>query len=282
MQSIALGGLAVLLLASQAVGQPSKAHDQSDAAAYTPAPARPSPTQNLTADEPQVYKPSCNQPKNHDDASFCIERRAALAAERANVLAAEGNRGASKIFWPTIIGIAVSAAGTVFAGWAALAAGRAAIAAERAIEADIRPLLVVKVEHCWKEGQFVDEMFKVHNAGRGPAIIREVTRVWSYQKRGSLPVPIRRGKPARKDVKEFFLPVGAGGFSSEISLARTLTEAPGDNYTYFQCGIKFEDVDGKKYEAGYLFLISPKTPERGLHMAQPGKTVNEHNYQHAL
>lgn len=84
------------------------------------------PAENGAADRSETYAPSCDQPKNREDASFCIERRSVLAAEKANFLS-------EKIFWPTVGGIFVGALSALFAGWAAREASRAAVAAEKSL-----------------------------------------------------------------------------------------------------------------------------------------------------
>jgi len=46
----------------------------------------PPPPSNLAANQPQTYQPACEAPKNRDDATFCIERRAAVAAEQSDMI----------------------------------------------------------------------------------------------------------------------------------------------------------------------------------------------------
>lgn len=122
-----IAALGFLILACGFSNQQGANQQRQDAASSrSQAPETP-PAEDRATDSGKSYSPACNDPKDREDASFCIERRAVLAAEKANVLS-------DKIFWPTVGGIFVGALSAGFAGWAAREAGRAAVAAERSLD----------------------------------------------------------------------------------------------------------------------------------------------------
>ncbi len=127
LQNAALGGLALLLLASEAVGQSTKGSDQPAAqATQTPTKAWAAATEQPPKAAPE-YKPECWKPRDKEEMTLCADIRATKAAERASELAGEQ----VLIGWFQAGGLLVSLA---FTGWAAWAAAAAAKAAKASVE----------------------------------------------------------------------------------------------------------------------------------------------------
>lgn len=124
----------IAAIALLAVATPSgardndKAQERPDAAQASPSEATPSaPPADRSADVGEPYAPDCNRPESRDDASFCVESRAALSAEQSVAIS-------DRSFWVTLWSTVAVLLSLFFTGWAAVAAARAAKSAERSVD----------------------------------------------------------------------------------------------------------------------------------------------------
>lgn len=123
-----------LVVGLLAIASPLRAQE-SDAAQNRPAAIQPNPSgassqgpaSALPTRDTKFYAPNCERPESREDASFCLERRATLAAEQSAIIADRG-------FWVTVWGTTAVLLSLFFTGWAAVAAAQAATSAKRAVD----------------------------------------------------------------------------------------------------------------------------------------------------
>lgn len=206
--------------------QPAPAEQQQPASPPPPAVQKP-------VLEPARYTVSCENPKDHDDADLCEQRRQAQAAEDA-------------VWWVRfqtylgILGAVLVLCSLWFTAVAALAASKAATATEKAVtlarETAIRQLRAyVSVESIpGEESSFADGVltlpFQLVNRGQTPA-----ARVmqWRNSHVKPLPVvePLRRARPMTRPV----VSKSALGPGADLKM-RIEHELPPEQLTALQAG----------------------------------------------
>ena len=122
----ALGGLILAFLLSgsgSAEGQSERNHQGGRSTSSQ----NSQPTADAIRHKPVVYAPSCNSPHSADEAAYCDQRRATVAAERAATWA-------ERQFWISLAGTLGLIVTILYTAVATRAASRAAKAAEASLE----------------------------------------------------------------------------------------------------------------------------------------------------
>lgn len=164
---------------------------------------------------------------------------------------------------------------------------RTADAAVAAVEADIKPYLIIrpcsrKIE--FKDGRLLPDPieFAIENAGRSPAIVTGIYREWWMCDFSKFPDSIPYGTTRDKWVfKETAIPVGPSTQSSSIESFSTHLDGSNSDprsWISFMGYIEYEDMARKRYVSGFLYVFRLDMPQRGLHLALPDENPERYNY----
>jgi hypothetical protein len=234
---------------------------------------------------PDRSKPDCSNPKNHDEADLCQQRRMAVAAEQTVTL----SQIQIAIGVVTLLGLGATVYYTRQTAKAAIEATNVARRALTELEAPIVALKVIEAglflrgegpsEYLMLEEEGVSFCFA--NYGRTPALLTEQRSELCLCRKGHLPDPIE--PPQGGTPYPFGLWVGGGGQS--LKSIRKFADYLDDtgqyhlrnavnDYDLFLFGfIKFTDIFDNRYTVGFCARFEGK---EGRFFLDGG---NQHNYE---
>jgi hypothetical protein len=160
---------------------------------------------------------------------------------------------------------------------------QAAIGMNNLTEAIEQPLLGIKMQDPAGfdgQGRFKSQVyFSIVNMGRSPAKVTAIDRRWYASPDSTHPpvlVPGERHLTFTKDHHRYV----AGGSETENIACRVQDYKPGPEtpkLIFFYGWIRFEDMNGKKFVAGFSYFITPGS-DNGFAMAWPAKDADKYNY----
>lgn len=168
---------------------------------------------------------------------------------------------------------------------AAFNAAKAATGMNRLTEALERPLIGIRMPEDAiafdGENGFAEEIkFKIVNMGRSPAKITAIHREWYASASGEHP-PIANPKDSNRGLlsKGWTRYVSGNSETEGIwsTSDRWSSEIQNPSHIFFHGWVRFEDMTGKKFVAGFSYLVQPNSGS-GFAMAWPRKNYHEYNY----
>lgn len=126
------------------------------------------------------------------------------------------------------------------------------------------------------------------NAGRGPAVVKSVFRMWQFTAANEFPDPIPKGSSKFQNFKKksFSLPIAPNGESPPLNALIDELKFSGyqrREWLYFLGYVEYEDVlRAQSYISGFCYLLRRDNEELGFHVAFNEANPDKYWYNHML